>query len=184
MTLSQLVEEAKQGNLAAQQGLFNELYDKMWYVCRRYIKDEWDAEEVLQDGFYNFFKGLSTFKYISDEAMWEWIKRIVINNCLMHLRRKKVFNLVTESHAVEIALNEDLLDRLSADEVLEFILLLPTGYRTVFNLYIVEGMKHNEIASLLQIAESSSRSQLLRARNLFQKILLSKGISYDTQRKR
>jgi RNA polymerase sigma-70 factor (ECF subfamily) len=70
MTLSQLVEEAKQGNLAAQQGLFNELYDKMWYVCRRYIKDEWDAEEVLQDGFYNFFKGLSTFKYISDEAMW------------------------------------------------------------------------------------------------------------------
>jgi RNA polymerase sigma-70 factor (ECF subfamily) len=182
MNIAQLVTEAKQGNTAAQQLLFTLLADKMLLVCRRYVKNREDAEEVLQDGFYKFFKNLPGFQYMGDAALVGWLKKIMINECLMLLRKKNVFRMVAETAAEDIPLQEDALNRLSAAEIINLIMQLPVGYRTVFNLHVVEGMEHGEIARLLGIAEGTSKSQLSKAKSLLQKMLLQKSNNYE-QRK-
>jgi RNA polymerase sigma factor (sigma-70 family) len=179
MNTAALITEAKQGSSAAQQLLFNQLADPMLFVCRRYVKNREDAEEVLLDGFYKFFRHLHSFNYMGEAALLAFIKKIMINECLMLLRRKNAFRMVTEISETEIALEEDALNRLSAAEILQLILQLPVGYRTVFNLYAVEGMGHAEIAGLLGIAEGTSKSQLSKAKSLLQKMLLQKKGSYE-----
>ena len=116
MEIAKLVKEAKQGSTAAQKCLFDQLSDKMLLLCRRYIKNREDAEEVLLDGFYKFFRGLPGFTWEGEAALHAWIKKIMINECLMFLRKKNVFTIVTETTAGEVSLDEDALDRLSAAE--------------------------------------------------------------------
>ncbi|MEO5592782.1 MAG: sigma-70 family RNA polymerase sigma factor [Chitinophagaceae bacterium] len=178
MEISKLVREAKQGSTAAQKCLFDQLSDKMLMVCRRYVKNREDAEEILLDGFYKFFKNLSAFNYQGEAALNGWLKRIMINECLMFLRKKNVFNIVTDAMVEEIPFEEEALDRLSATEIFTIIIQLPVGYRTVFNLYAVEGMTHAEIASMLGVSEGTSKSQLSKARSLLQKMLAKKGTEY------
>ena len=178
MDLSQLIKEAKKGSAAAQKCLFDLFADKMILVCRRYVKNSEDAEELLLDGFYKFFKNLSSFNYQSEAALFSWLKKIMINECLMLLRKKNVFNMVSESAADEVALEEEALNNLSAKEIFNMIVNLPVGYRTVFNLYEIEGMDHKEIAALLGIAEGTSKSQLSKAKALLQKNLLQNGTGY------
>jgi RNA polymerase sigma factor (sigma-70 family) len=184
MDIAELVKEAKQGSAAAQKCLFDLLADKMLLHCRRYVKNRENAEEVLLDGFYKFFKGLSGFTYQGDPALYAWIKRIMINECLMFLRKKNVFTIVTESEAEEISLEADIISELSATEILELILQLPVGYRTVFNLYSIEGMNHREISELMGISEGTSKSQLSKARSLLQKMLVQKGTDYVKRKTR
>ena len=178
METSELIKEAKQGSAAAQKCLFEHWAGKMLLLCRRYVKSSEDAEELLQDGFYKFFKKISSFNYQGDAALYGWLKRIMVNECLMFLRKKNVFNIVTDAAAEDIPLEEDGLNNLSAAEIFHLIIQLPVGYRTVFNLYEIEGMKHHEIAALLSISENTSKSQLFKAKNLLQKMLLTKGIEY------
>lgn len=102
----------------------------------------------------------------------------MINECLMFLRKKNVFTLVSDAEAENISLDEDLLDRLSAAEIFNLIVQLPVGYRTVFNLYEIEGMPHKDIAALLGISEGTSKSQLSKSKILLQKMLLQKGVKY------
>lgn len=178
MNLSELIKEVKEGSTAAQKCLFDEFSGKLLFVCRRYVKSPEDAEEVMLDGFYKFFKRIDTFSYQGDAALFGWIKKIMINECLMFLRKKHVFTMVSDSEAENISLDEDLLDRLSAAEIFNLIVQLPVGYRTVFNLYEIEGMPHKEIAGLLGISEGTSKSQLSKSKVLLQKMLLQKGIKY------
>jgi RNA polymerase sigma factor (sigma-70 family) len=178
METSELIKEAKKGSAAAQKCLFDQWSERMQLVCRRYVKNSEDAEELLLDGFYKFFKKISSFNYQGDAALYGWLKRIMINECLMFLRKKNVFNIVTDTAAEDIPLEEDALNNLSAAEIFNLIIQLPVGYRTVFNLYEIEGMKHNEIAVLLSISENTSKSQLFKAKNLLQKMLFTKGIEY------
>lgn len=178
MELLELVREAKQGSAAAQKCLFDMLAGRMRVLCRRYIKSAENAEEALLDGFYKFFRGLAVFTWEGDAALHAWLKRIMINECLMQLRKKNVFTIVTELPAEEIALDEDALDKLSAEEIFQLIAQLPVGYRTVFNLYTMEGMSHKEIALSLDISEGTSKSQLSKARTLLQKMLLQNGTAY------
>jgi RNA polymerase sigma factor (sigma-70 family) len=182
MNIAELVTEAKNGSAAAQKYLFDILSDRMIILCRRYVKNREDAEEILLDGFYKFFKNLSSFHYLGEPALNGWLKKIMINECLMFLRKKNVFNIVTEAVAEEIPLEEEALNNLSAAEIFNLVVQLPVGYRTVFNLYIIEGMDHAEIAALLGIAEGTSKSQLSKARSLLQKMLLQNELSYG-QRK-
>ena len=182
MDLAELIKEAKKGSAAAQKLLFNMMSDRMMLVCRRYVKTYEDAEEVLLDGFYKFFKNLSSFTYHGDASMYAWVKKIMINECLMFLRKKHSFIIATEKEAEEIPLEEEALNNLSASEIFNLIVDLPIGYRTVFNLYVVEGMGHKEIAKLLGIAEGTSKSQLNKAKLLLQKNLMQKGEEY-AQRK-
>jgi len=144
----------------------------------RYIKSPGDAEELLLDGFYKFFTKIASFTYQGDAALYAWLKRIMINECLMFLRAKNVFTIVTEATAEEIPLQEVALDNLSAEEIFKLIVQLPVGYRTVFNLYAVEGMNHGEIAELLNVSEGTSRSQFSKAKVLLQKLLLQNDIKY------
>lgn len=182
MDITTLIKEAKQGSTAAQKALFNMFADKMLLLCYRYVKRKEDAEELLLDGFYKFFKNIHSFTYQGEAAMYSWLKRIMINECLMFLRKKNVFTIVTQSAAEEIVLEEEALNNLSANEIFNLIVTLPVGYRTVFNLYVVEGMEHKEIAVLMGISEGTSKSQLSKARVLLQKLLSQKGIEYVKQK--
>jgi RNA polymerase sigma factor (sigma-70 family) len=184
MEIAQLVKEAKQGSAAAQKCLFDLLSSRMLLVCRRYVKSTEDAEEVLLDGFYKFFKNLPAFHFQGDAALFVWLKRIMVNECLMLLRKKNVFTIVTEAVAEDIPLQEEALNNLSAKEIFDLIVQLPVGYRTVFNLYEIEGMAHKEIAELLGIAEGTSKSQLSKAKLLLQKNLLQHGAGYDKRKSR
>lgn len=182
MDIATLVKEAKQGSTAAQKCLFDAFADKMLLVSCRYVKRKEDAEELMLDGFYNFFKNLHAFNYQGEAALFSWLKRIMINECLMFLRKKNVFTIVTESAAEEIVLEEEALNNLSAAEIFNLVVSLPVGYRTVFNLFVIEGMGHKEIAALMGISEGTSKSQLSKARALLQKMLSQKGIEYVKQK--
>ena len=184
MNIPELIKEAKHGSTAAQKCLFDQFADKMLLVCRRYVKSPEDAEELMLDGFYKFFKNISSFNYQGDLALYAWIKKIMINECLMFLRKKTVFTILSETVSEELILEEDALNRLSASEIFNLIVQLPVGYRTIFNLHCVEGIPHSEIAVLLGIAEGTSKSQLSKARTLLQKMLLQKKIEYVTRKTR
>src|SRR5215211_5942000 len=149
MNIPELIKEAKQGSAAAQKCLFDQFADKMMLVCRRYVKNPEDAEEMMLDGFYKFFKNISVFSYQGDAAFFAWLKKIMINECLMFLRKKTVFTIVSETAAEELPLQEEALNNLSAAEIFNLIVQLPVGYRTIFNLYVIEGISHGEIAGLL-----------------------------------
>jgi RNA polymerase sigma-70 factor (ECF subfamily) len=185
MNIDQLVKEAKAGSSAAQKCLFDLFGDKMMTVCCRYVKRREDAEEIVLDGFCKFFHHLPAFRYHGEAALYAWLKKIIIRECLMFLRKKNVFSMLTETSVLEnIPLAEEALDNLSANEIVSLIIQLPVGYRTVFNLYVIEGMDHKEIAEELGIAEGTSKSQLSKARILLQKMLLQKGINYAKRKTR
>lgn len=182
MQIPELIREAKQGSAAAQKCLFDQLSDQMFMVCRRYVKNREDAEELLLNGFFKLFKNISSFVYESDPAFVAWLKRIMINECLMFLRKKNVLTIIGETSAEGFALEEDALARLSATEIFELIVQLPVGYRTVFNLQVVEGYSHKEIAGMMGISEGTSKSQLNKAKSLLQKMLLQKDNYYQKQK--
>jgi RNA polymerase sigma-70 factor (ECF subfamily) len=184
MELSEQIQDARQGNAAAQKYLFDRLSNPMMAVCCRYLKNREDAEEILLDGFCRFFTHLASFKYQGEAALYAWIQRIMVNECLMFLRRQHSFSMLTEEAAEEIPRADEIISQLSAGEIFALIVRLPVGYRTVFNLHIIEGMEHKEIAETLGIAEGTSKSQLSKAKLLLQKMLLQKGIHYVKRKSR
>lgn len=182
MDFSELIKEARKGSAAAQKCLFDLLSDKMMLLCRRYVKTYEDAEEILLDGFYKFFKNLSSFTYQGEGSVNAWLKKLMINECLMFLRKKHSFIITTGQEAEDVPLQEEALNNLSFAEIFNLLIELPIGYRTVFNLYVVEGYSHKEIAGMLGIAEGTSKSQLNKAKLLLQKNLLQRGNEYAKQR--
>jgi RNA polymerase sigma factor (sigma-70 family) len=184
MNISDQIEDAKMGNAAAQKLLFNRLADPMMALCCRYVKNREDAEEILLDGFCKVFSHLSGFRYQGEAALYAWIKRIMVNECLMFLRRRHSFAVVSETEAEGLRREEEPLADLSAAEIFDLIVRLPVGYRTVFNLYVIEGMEHQEIADKLGIAEGTSKSQLHKAKLLLRKMLSIKGIQYVQRKNR
>ena len=182
MNTLELIREARQGSTAAQKCLFDQFADRMLMVCRRYVKSPEDAEELMLDGFYKFFKNLSTFHYQGDASLYAWLKKVMVNECLMFLRKKTVFTMVSETTAEALPLKEEALDNLSAAEIFNLIVQLPVGYRTIFNLYVVEGYSHREIAILLEISEGTSKSQLSKGKTLLQKLLLQNQTDYAARK--
>jgi RNA polymerase sigma factor (sigma-70 family) len=181
MKLGEWIREAKNGSSAAQKCLFDEMANPMLVTCYRYVKNQQDAEELLLNGFYKFFRNIAVFTYETDAALYSYVKKIMVNECLMFLRKKKVFTIVTDTAAADIALEESALNDLSAQEILALVVQLPVGYRTVFNLHAIEGYEHAEIAELLGINPGTSKSQLSKARTLLQKMITQKGIDYVKQ---
>ncbi|QHS62911.1 RNA polymerase sigma factor [Chitinophaga agri] len=181
MAIPLWIKEAKKGSAAAQKCLFDALSDRMLMVCRRYVRNEQDAEELLLDGFYKFYAALPGLQYQGEAALYTWLKKVMINECLMFLRKKNSFVIVSEV-ADTVVLEEDVLNSLSAAEIFNLVIQLPAGYRTVFNLYVIEGMNHGEIAALLGISEGTSKSQLSKAKSLLQKMLTQQNIEYVKRR--
>lgn len=165
----QLIAEAIINNRQAQQALYAKFSGKMLGVCRQYIKDLQHAEDVMITGFMKMFSNLNKFE---NKGSFEgWIKRIMINECIDYLRVKKNnFNHADIDDAIyaETEDNYEMGGDFSIDDIQLLIDNLPIGYKTVFNLYVIEGYKHNEIAQMLKITEGTSKSQLSNAKKMLQ----------------
>jgi RNA polymerase sigma-70 factor (ECF subfamily) len=182
MNLVTIIRDAKEGNAIACRLLMNAMRGPMMAVCRRYVKDSRDAEERVIDGFHKCFTNLPDFKYESEDKFCAWLKKIIIRECLMHLRKKESFILFTEIDPDEVAMEPDVAEKISAGEIFKMADQLPPGYRTIFNLNVTDGLEHKEIALLLGIKESTSRSRLTKAKVCLQKILISNGYNHERSR--
>lgn len=175
-----LIAKAKKGNRRAQQQLFDLFAPKMLSICRQYIKQSDVAEDVMISGFYKVFKHLDSFK---GEGSFEgWIRRIMVNEAISQLRRDKKL-LFNDTEEIENSMEHVayIESELGVAEIQKMIDSLPNGYKTVFVLYAVEGYKHSEIAELLHITESTSKSQLFKARKMLQhKVNKENKLSYGT----
>ena len=172
MTEEQIIGKAKNRDRAAQTLLYKK-YQTSWYViCMRYNKNRHDALDVLQNALINIFSKIDQFD-VSKGTFKSWSSQIVVNDNLMCLRKRvssyKVDQI--EAHHEVLDSQESPVDVLSAEELTKMIQKLPSGYRTVFNLYIIEGYSHKEIAKLLDITEGTSKSQLHKAKNMLKKKL-------------
>ena len=162
---NQLIADAIKQKREAQQELFALYSPKMLGVCRQYVKDLHHAEDLMLSGFLKVFTNLSKFK---NEGSFEgWIRRIMVNTCISYLRKKNPVQLSDEEYVFnKQAINS--LENTELNDIQKLIDALPTGYKMVFNLYAVEGYKHAEIAKELNITESTSKSQLFKARKWLQ----------------
>ncbi len=163
----EIIEGCLRGKRIAQQCLYEKYSAKMLGVCCRYLKDRDEAEDVMIASIMKVFEKLEQFKR---EGSFEgWIRRLVINECLTYLRKNKSMFMAVDIEKAEITPNyQSLADKLEEDDLMSLVESLPTGYRTVFNLYAIEGYSHKEIADNLQISVNTSKSQLSRARVLLQ----------------
>jgi RNA polymerase sigma-70 factor (ECF subfamily) len=148
----------------AQKALFDIYAPKLYVVCLRYLKDQMRAQDVLQDTFVKIFANISNYK--SEGAFEGWLKKIAVNTCLDQLRKDKKLLTDVSIDDVSHKLSSESFsaEKLMADDLLKLVQALPDGYRTVFNLFAIEGYSHQEIAQQLGISESTSKTQYLRAR--------------------
>jgi RNA polymerase sigma factor (sigma-70 family) len=174
-----LINLCKRCDAKAQRALYEKLSGKMYRVCYRYLQNPLDAEDALVNGFVKIFHHLKTLEYKGKEATEAWMKKIMVNECLMFLRRQKALKYISdESIRAFEPITEPVTD-LEAEEIYSLILKLPHGYRTVFNLYVIEGYNHKEIGTLLRISENTSKTQLHKARFMLQKLLTNEGITNE-----
>ena len=167
MTEEVLLQGCIKNDASAQQELYQRYSPKMLSVCYRYAKTREDAEDMLQEGFIKLFQKLSSFR---GEGSFEgWARRIMVNTAIEQFRKiKPVLSLEADHPPNEPSLKETGVSQLEAKELSALIQELPVGYRTVFNLYAVEGYNHAEIAALLGISEGTSKSQYARAKRWLQ----------------
>lgn len=174
MDEQQLIEECLKGNTSAQRTLYEYYAPLMMSVCIRYVRNKDVAKDVLQEGFIRVFTKMDT--YLASGQLGAWIRRIFVTTSLEYLRNNKHLNFHTSMDEYEgMTLHSDysILDDISADYLMECITNLADGYRTIFNLFAIEGYSHKEIAEMLGIEEGTSRSQYQRARKALQKKLES-----------
>lgn len=168
-----LATACRDGGRPAQRQLYEHYVEYMMLVCLRYIPNREDAKEALLDGFVNVYKNIGRFEYRGEGSLKAWIKKIMVNQCLMFLRRRTLPIVPDEDYYdTGPSADTDALARLGMKELMQMIHGLPDGYRTVFNLNVLEGMTHKEIAELLGISENTSKSQLHKAKNLLQKTII------------
>lgn len=176
MTEQAILAGCLQNNAAAQRELYNRYSPRMLSVCYRFAQSREDAEDMLQEGFIKVFTQMHTFQ---NKGSFEgWIRKIIVHTCINFLKKYKKFNDNVElAYAGFLEVKEETIPSImQAKQVVECIRLLPVGYRTVLNLYAIEGYNHKEIAELLEIEESTSRSQYTRARSMLESILVKKKI--------
>ncbi|MBK9150896.1 MAG: RNA polymerase sigma factor [Saprospiraceae bacterium] len=171
-----LIENCLSGDRDAQYRLYRTYAKAMYNICMRMVPHEADAEDILQNSFIDVFSKLHSYKYESTPGAW--IKRIVINNCINHLRKRK---LDTKEYDANVDVEDEGFDDMdiNVQVIHKAIEMLPDGYRIIFSLYAVEGYDHSEIAEILGITESTSKSQYSRARLKLREIITSNG---DLQR--
>lgn len=175
MTEDLIISGCLHNNPAAQRELYSRYAPKMLSVCYRFGQNREDAEDMLQEGFVKVFTQIHTFQ--NRGAFEGWIRRIVVHTCINILKKHKKFNeSVDLEHAAQLPVRESVPGIMQAKQVVECIRLLPLGYRTVLNLYAIDGYSHREIGEMLDIEESTSRSQYTRAKNMLEQILIKKRI--------
>ncbi len=166
-----LLQSCIAGNRASQELLYKKFAPKMFAICLRYAENSQSAEDILQEGFIKVFNHLDRFR--SDGSFEGWMKRIFVNTSIEYYRKSIVAKRYVEIEKVYDyqTREEDAVSKLAKMDLIGMVQKLPTGYRTVFNLYAIEGYTHKEISKLLSISEGTSKSQLARARAMLQKML-------------
>jgi RNA polymerase sigma-70 factor (ECF subfamily) len=166
-----LIESCKKGDRKAQYRLYQTYSSAMYNICYRMMKNQYEAEDVLQNSFIDVFTKLDSFNYQSTPGAW--IKRICINNCINELRRRKlIFDEMNDNVVVEA--EPDIEEKkLNVEIIKEAINSLPDGYRVVFSLYALEGYDHEEISDIMGFSVSTSKSQYHRARKKIKELILA-----------
>ena len=166
-----IVHACLKGDTVAQKTLYENHKVTMFRICLRYAKDRSEAQDMLQDGFIKVFNDLHQFKF--QGPLGGWIRKVIVNTALQHIRKKK--NLFVNTQIDELAnhyqTDENVHSDIHAKALTKMIQQLPVGYRTVFNMYVIEGYSHKEIAEKMNITESTSKSQLYKAKAQLRGIL-------------
>ncbi len=176
MTEQAILAGCLKNDPVAQRELYNRYSPKMLSVCYRFAQSREDAEDMLQEGFIKVFTQIQTFQ--NKGAFEGWVRRIIVHTCINFLKKYKKFNEnIDLAYAGYLQVKEETMPSImQAKQVVECIRLLPLGYKTVLNLYALEGYNHKEIAEMLDIEESTSRSQYTRAKAMLEGILVKKKI--------
>lgn len=184
MSVQQLLQLCRNNDRRAQKQLYERYAKQLFGVCIRYVRNEADAEEVLLNAFYKIMTNLNRFEEKNTGTFEGWMYRIAVNEALMFLRSKqssdwqRIFELDAQYDIPhEIYTDTQLLE----NDIIQLLDFLPTGYRTVFNLYAIEGYQHKEIAEILNVSINTSKSQLIKARAMLRKLLakLNYPMSFD-----
>ncbi|MEO0897813.1 MAG: RNA polymerase sigma factor [Bacteroidota bacterium] len=179
MTDEHLVEGCQKEDRQSQRHLYEKYFETMTFVCYRYAKDADTASDLVHEGFIKVFKSIKSFK--SKGSLEGWIRRIMVNVCLDHLRKQKKFQGdLPISEAEGKSIDDEAISNLQAEYILEKIRELPDPLRTVFNLYVVEGYPHKEIAAQMGFGASTSRAYLTEARKILRKKL---GSNFQRERR-
>ena len=169
MTEKELIQGCKNEDRQAQKLLYERYAPRFFALCKRYVKTPEDAEDVLVEGF---FKIMTRIDQYTGEGNFEgWMRRIMVNESLMFLRKANKRPYTEEIVNLEHTDHYNVVDELAAQDILRLLDRLPEGYRTVFNLYVLEGLKHREIAELLGISINTSKSQLILAKKRMQELM-------------
>ncbi len=167
LTESELINYCINNDRLCQELLYKKFASKMFGVCMGYANSKDEAKDILQDGFIKVFSSLKKYKGIG--SLEGWIRKIIVNTAIDYYRKSsKDYRNVDVEKATNIEVESSVLEKMDAKEVLELIYKLPEGARIIFNLHVVEGYNHNEIAEMLHISEGTSKSQFSRARSLLQ----------------
>ncbi len=166
MSLEKLINKCKQRDIKAQSEVYQLFAGKLFALCLKYSKNYQEAQDNLQDGFITIFNKIDQYQF---KGSFEgWLKRIVVNTALQKYREKNVLNLISDEipDEVEVEVDETTV---SLDYLLSIIQELPNRYRLVFNMYVLDGYSHRDIAGMLEISEGTSKSNLSRARKILKK---------------
>ncbi len=171
ITEEHIIKGCLKGDSESQRALYEHFKVPMFRLCLRYAKDRPEAEDLLQDGFIQVFNDLHQYKF--NGALGGWIRRVIVNVALQHIRRnKKMQNTVEiESIADDYQTDEDVFSNLGVKALTKIIQQLPPGYRAVFNMYVIEGYSHKEIAEKMNFRVNTSKSQLSKAKAMLRRML-------------
>lgn len=161
-----LIRGCMEGDRRMQKLLYDQFSSKMYAVCLRYMGNSDDAQDILQEGFIKVFRNLEKFR--GDGSFEGWLRRIFVNTAIEQIRKRKTDLSLTEKEEVIELKAVSALDNINEKDLLQIVSELSPGYRTVFNMYVVEGFNHKEISEALGISEGTSKSQLARARMILQ----------------
>jgi RNA polymerase sigma factor (sigma-70 family) len=171
----ELIQRLQNGEGKAHKVVYEKYAGLMLGICLRYLKNQMDAEEVMLNGFVKIFQHVN--QYESKGSFEGWMKRVVINEALGFLRKKEPLHLAIEKDHIQLPTEATAESDLAVEDLLKLLHELPAGYRTVFNMYAIEGYSHKEIAQMLDITEGTSKSQLSKARALLQKRLVGQELN-------
>lgn len=172
MEIKKLISECAKGSITAQRYLFDSYAKRFLMLCERYLKQREEAEEAMMNGFLQIFQALPKFTFINDASTIAWMKRIMVNKCLEIIRARHRLLIVTGEESAENETADDLIyEKIEVKHILDCLSKLPIGYRTVFNLFVIESYSHEEIATLLQISTGTSKSQLSKAKQHLQRLI-------------
>jgi RNA polymerase sigma-70 factor (ECF subfamily) len=162
-----IIKKCRKNNARAQKALY-EMYKVKWFmICLRYARGRSEAEDMLQEGLISVFKDIKQFDP-GKASFATWSNKIMVNASLQYLRKWKNlnFNQHIDDYEAQLMHQDDVIGKIGAKELNDMVQRLPDGYRVVFNLYVMEGYKHREIAEMLSISENTSKSQLMKAKNM------------------